>query len=52
MISGIITISAFVAFLLVLGWAVWPQNKSRFDEAAQLPLVDDITPEPKGERQP
>lgn len=41
MINGIITVAAFVAFIVVVVWAVWPANKARFDEAAQLPLVDD-----------
>lgn len=42
MINGIVTVAAFVAFLIVVFWALWPANQTRFNEAAQLPLVDDI----------
>lgn len=44
MISGIITIAAFIGFILVVLWAVWPANSSRFNEAAQLPLFEDQHP--------
>lgn len=45
MINGIVTVAAFIAFLIVVFWAIWPANESRFNEAAQLPLVDDIGPQ-------
>jgi cytochrome c oxidase cbb3-type subunit IV len=32
----------FVAmFLAVAGYAFWPRNKSRFDEAARIPLREE-----------
>ena len=30
----------FVLFVLVLVYAFWPRNKSRFNAAAQIPLRD------------
>lgn len=33
----------FVAvFAGVLAYALWPSNKRKFDEAARIPLLDDI----------
>lgn len=31
----------FVLFLAVVAYALWPSNKKRFDEAAQIPLRKD-----------
>jgi len=28
-------------FAAVIGWALWPRNRSRFDAAARIPLKDD-----------
>jgi cytochrome c oxidase cbb3-type subunit 4 len=28
-------------FLAVVAYAMWPQNKAKFDQAAQMPLQDD-----------
>ncbi len=28
-------------FLAVVAYALWPSNKERFDEAAQIPLKED-----------
>lgn len=28
-------------FLSAVAWALWPSNKQRFEEAAQLPLRED-----------
>jgi cytochrome c oxidase cbb3-type subunit IV len=28
-------------FLAAVAYALWPRNKSRFDEAARLPLAED-----------
>jgi len=36
-----VTILSFVAFLGVFRWAWSQRNRSRFDEAAQLPFTDD-----------
>ncbi|WP_425088241.1 cbb3-type cytochrome c oxidase subunit 3 [Stappia sp.] len=30
-----------VLFAVVLAYALWPKNRSRFDEAAQIPLRED-----------
>lgn len=45
MISGIITVAAFIAFAVVVLWAAWPANQQRFNEAAQLPLTNDSQPQ-------
>lgn len=31
----------FGVFLAVCAYAMWPSNKSRFDEAASIPLKED-----------
>ena len=31
----------FSMFIGVMAYALWPSNKDKFDEAAQLPLKDD-----------
>ncbi|HUG60505.1 MAG TPA: cbb3-type cytochrome c oxidase subunit 3 [Methylomirabilota bacterium] len=31
----------FVIFLAVIVYAVWPRNKAKFDEAAQIPFRED-----------
>ncbi len=41
MLSGIMTVFAFVAFLGVTFWAFSPKRKKDFDSAARLPLNDD-----------
>lgn len=28
-------------FLAVVAYAMWPRNKAKFDQAAQMPLQDD-----------
>ncbi len=30
-----------VLFLIALGYALWPKNKKKFAEAAQIPLAND-----------
>jgi len=30
-----------VAFMVVLGYALWPSRKREFDEAARMPLRED-----------
>jgi len=32
-------------FTITILYALWPKNKSRFDRAAQLPLLRDDAPE-------
>ena len=36
-----VTVVSFLAFIGVVGYAVHPANKKRFDEAARLPLDED-----------
>ena len=31
----------FALFVGVVAYALWPNNKEKFDEAAQMPLKDD-----------
>lgn len=37
----IMTIVSFLAFAGIVAWAVAPANRSRFDEAARMPLDDE-----------
>lgn len=37
----IITVVSFVVFLLIVWWAYSGRQKTRFDEAANLPFADD-----------
>jgi cytochrome c oxidase cbb3-type subunit IV len=36
-----VTVVSFLAFLGIVGYAVHPGNKKRFEEAAKLPLDED-----------
>ncbi len=36
-----VTLLSFIAFIGVVGWAWSQRNKNRFDEAANLPFVDE-----------
>lgn len=42
MISGIFTALLLAAFLALTAWAYSPRRRSRFAEAAALPLADDV----------
>jgi len=46
MINGIFTISAILGFLGVTWWAYARQNRARFDEAALLPLTEEMQRSP------
>lgn len=35
------TIYFFVIFLAVIAYAIWPKNKAKFDDAANIPLRED-----------
>ena len=35
------TVASFLAFLGIVAFAIHPRNRSRFSEAASLPLRDD-----------
>jgi cytochrome c oxidase cbb3-type subunit 4 len=30
-----------VLFAVAIGWALWPRNRARFDEAARIPFKED-----------
>jgi len=30
-----------VLFVAAIGWALWPRNRARFDEAARIPFKED-----------
>jgi cytochrome c oxidase cbb3-type subunit 4 len=42
MISGIFTAVLLAAFLALTAWAYSPRRRAPFDEAAALPLADDV----------
>lgn len=51
--QGIGTALALLAFCAICWWAFSPRNRSRFEEAAQLPFADDVqrdTKEPLSEK--
>ena len=41
LIREAVTVVSFLAFVGVVGYAIHPANKKRFDEAAKLPLDDE-----------
>ena len=41
MISGVFTVLAFLGFLGVIAWTYAAHNRTRFAEAARLPLDDE-----------
>lgn len=42
MVSGIVTVVLLVLFLAGWAWAWSPRRKQAFDEAARLPLENDL----------
>ena len=38
-----VTVLAFVSFIGIVWWAYHAKSRRGFDEAAQLPLIDDVT---------
>lgn len=36
-----VTVVSFAAFIAIVFWAVSAKNKSKFEEAAQLPLLEE-----------
>ena len=42
MISGLFTLAAIVGFAGVSWWAYTRHNRARFEEAAQLPLTEEM----------
>jgi cytochrome c oxidase cbb3-type subunit IV len=43
MMSGVVTLAAFVSFIGIAAWAWSRHNRARFDAASRLPLEDDGT---------
>ena len=43
MISGAVTAVLLLAFLGIAGWAYSARTRARFDDAAQLPLRDELS---------
>ena len=43
MISGIVTLVAFLSFLGIVFWAYSRRNRPRFDAASRLPLEDEAS---------
>ena len=41
MISGVVTLAAFVSFIGIGVWAWSRRNRARFDDASRLPLDDE-----------
>jgi len=41
MISGLVTLAAFVSFIGIATWAWSRHNRERFDEASRLPLDEE-----------
>ena len=46
MVSGIVTVVLLVLFVTGWIWAWSPRRKRAFDEAAQLPLEDEVEDQP------
>lgn len=44
MISGIVTLAAFLSFIGIAVWAWSRHNRARFEEASRLALDDEHTP--------
>ncbi len=40
-LRAIVTVLSFIAFLAIVWWAWSSRNKTRFEEAAMLPFVND-----------
>ncbi|MBL8516682.1 MAG: cbb3-type cytochrome c oxidase subunit 3 [Betaproteobacteria bacterium] len=41
----LVTVASFIAFVAIVAWAWSPKQRSRFNEAAQLPFADDARPD-------
>jgi len=40
-LRALVTVVSFVAFIGIVYWAYAKRNRAKFDEAAQLPFLDD-----------
>ena len=41
LLREVVTVLSFVSFLGIIGWAVHPANRERFQKAAMSPLEED-----------
>jgi len=39
-LRNLVTLVLFVLFVCIVGWVMAPRNKARFEEAEQLPFLD------------
>lgn len=46
LLRELVTVLSFLTFLGVVAYAVYPGNKTRFEEAARLPLDEETTLSP------
>ena len=46
----VVTLVSFVAFLGIVRWALARKNAAAFDEAAQLPFLDSVQCEQRGQQ--
>ena len=49
-VSGIVTAVFILVFIGIVWWAFSKGNKQRFEEAGRLPLDEDDTPAPQGDK--
>ena len=40
LLREVVTVVSFVTFVAIVAWAAHPGNRTKFDEAARLPLED------------
>ena len=45
------TVIMFLAFIGIVGFALARHRRASFDEAAQVPFLDDLPADPQGEKQ-
>lgn len=41
LLASLWTVWALLVFTGILGWALWPGNRKRFERDARIPLKDD-----------
>lgn len=52
MLQGIFTTLCLLGFIAIVVWAYSSKQKSRFEDAAQLPLADDLNTQASKRREP
>ena len=50
LMRAVVTVVSFIAFLGIVFWAYAKRNRAGFDEAAQLPFLDDQPVAPSKDR--